>query len=238
MVGVSAAEPARRLAPLRRTAPLHTLEYGYSRTMRAALPSHLVEREVPLPGLREAGNQLAVPLAGGGTLQDELFVEGLQEMRFSWDDEDPLVALAALVAGLASSFQACVEGAADVVTVAPAEARAAAAPAAVPLRVRHYEADASVFFNDDYLIKGVAGAVLWKLLRDHEREQRVDFTNRELRLAPELRLPEVGDNLEARLVLLTQRLVDRQACMRPEKIGRGRFRLHVLRPLQLVNVSR
>ena len=33
-----------------------------------------------------------------------------------------------------------------------------------PLLVRRFEADQSVFLGDDYLIKGVAGAILWKLL--------------------------------------------------------------------------
>ena len=67
---------------------------------------------------------------------------------------------------------------------------------------------------------------------------RCDFSNRELRLAPQLRLPEVGDNLEARLVLLTRRLVDRDAAVRIEKTGRGRFRLCLTRPLQLSHVPR
>ena len=103
--------------------------------------------------------------------------------------------------------------------------------------MRHYEADGSVFLDDDYLIKGVAGAVLWKLLRDHATEGRSEFSNRELRLSPEIGLPEVGDNLEARLVLLTRRLVDRQACVRLEKTGRGRFRLCVQRPVKLVETT-
>ena len=93
--------------------------------------------------------------------------------------------------------------------------------------MRYFEADASVFLDDDYLIKGVAGAVLWKLLRDHAREGRTEFSNRELRLSPEIRLPDVSDNLEARLVLLARRLVEREACVRIEKTGRGRFRLCV-----------
>lgn len=85
--------------------------------------------------------------------------------------------------------------------------------------MRHYDADDSVFFDDDYLIKGVAGAVQWKLLRDHAQGGRTEFTNRELRLAAaEIGLPDVGDNLEARLVLLTRRLVDRQASVRLEKV--------------------
>ncbi len=215
-----------------------TLEYAYSRTMREGLSGQLLEREIPLPGLAEPGSQLAVPLASGGQLLGVLFVESPQDMRFSWDDEDALVALAAQVAALARSLQACADVPDDEAPAAAAAARTEPAPSTAPLRVRHYEVDGSVFLDDDYLIKGVAGAVLWKLLRDHAQGGRTEFSNRELRLAPEIGLPEIGDNLEARLVLLTRRLIDRQACVRLEKTGRGRFRLCLTRPLALVNVPR
>ena len=101
------------------------------------------------------------------------------------------------------------------------------------LRVRHFAANDSVFINDDYLIKGVAGAIVWKLLRDHQHTGRVDFTNRELRLDPALRLPDVADNLEARLLLLQRRLQENCPHIHIEKTGRGRFRLCVLRPVVL-----
>jgi hypothetical protein len=159
-------------------------------------------------------------------------------MRFSWDDEDALAALAAQAAALARGFQACAD-APDDGTLATEDPLPAAQPAQLaPLRVRHYDADGSVFLDDDYVIKGVAGAVLWKLLRDHAGEGRTEFSNRELRLSPEIGLPEVGDNLEARLVLMTRRLVDRQASVQLLRTGRGRFRLQVARPLQLANVPR
>ena len=219
-----------------------TLEYAYSRTMRDSVAGHMLEREIPFPGLAEPGSQLAVPLACGGQLLGVLFVESPQEMRFSWDDEDALVALAAQVAAqltaLVRGAQAGADAPDDDAPATAASAPKEASPQAAPLRVRHYDHDDSVFLDDDYLIKGVAGAVLWKLLRDHAEHGRTEFTNRELRLAPDIRLPEVGDNLEARLVLLTRRLVDRQACVRLERTGRGRFRLCVTRPLQLLNVSR
>jgi adenylate cyclase len=215
-----------------------TLEYAYIRTMREGLAGHVLEREIPPPGLAEPGSQLAVPLACGGQLLGVLYVESPQDLRFSWDDEDALVALAAQVAALARGYLVCADASEDEAQVPAAPTHAGPAPSAAPLRVRHYEADGSVFLEDDYLIKGVAGAVLWKLLRDHARDGRTEFTNRELRLAPEIGLPEIGDNLEARLVLLTRRLVDRQACVRLEKTGRGRFRLCLTRPLELVNVPR
>jgi len=214
-----------------------TLEYAYGRSMREGVPGERLAREIPLPGLADPGSQLAVPLVCAGQLLGVLFVESPQELRFTWDDEDALVALAAQVAALAHGFLACADAAPED-DPAGADAGMPATPAADPLRVRHYAADDSVFLDDDYLIKGVAGAVLWRLLSVHAAEGRVEFTNRELRLDPALGLPEVGDNLEARLALLTRRLADRQGAVRLERTGRGRFRLCLARPLQLLHVPR
>ena len=63
------------------------------------------------------------------------------------------------------------------------------------------------------------------LLRSYAETGRCDFSNRELRLDRSLGLPEVADNLEARLLLLQRRLQESEALIRIEKVGRGRFRL-------------
>ena len=91
--------------------------------------------------------------------------------------------------------------------------------------VRHYPRDDSVFLDHEYLIKGVAGAILWRLLREHAATGRTDFTTRELRLDRSLKLPDHAENLDARLVLLRRRLEERGACLQLEKTERGRFRL-------------
>jgi adenylate cyclase len=219
-----------------------TLEYSYGRAVREGAGGPPADRAIALPVLAEPGSQMALPLLAGGQVMGVLFVESPQELRFDWDLEDALMALAGQVAALVLAVQR--EGGADpeptgaaaLEGASPGDAlRTGPAPAA-PLRVRHYPADDSVFFDDEYLIKGVAGAVLWKLLREHAGSGRTAFTNRELRLAAsELGLPEVGDNLEARLLLLTLRLCDRHAGVALEKTGRGRFRLRLERPVPLVD---
>jgi hypothetical protein len=107
-----------------------------------------------------------------------------------------------------------------------------------PLRIRRYVENDSIFVDDAYLIKGVAGGILWRLLRCHAESGRSEHTNRELRLDPAIRLPDISENLEARLILLERRLEERCPALRIEKTGRGRFRFHVLRPVTLAEVPR
>jgi len=112
--------------------------------------------------------------------------------------------------------------------------RADPPPAGTPSTIKHYRSDDSIFVNDAYLIKGIAGRILWKLLWIYDSEQRVQFTNREIRLDDSLQLPDIKDNLEARLILLRRRLADKTEVLRLVAEGRGRFRLDVRRPLALI----
>ena len=204
----------------------------YSHAMRESLDAHGGAQrgmDIPYPGLAEPHSQIAVPLTSAGRLLGVLFAESPQDLRFGFEDEDMLVAIGGQLAAAIDLLQAAPES-------APEPAPTAAAPqppTGAPLRVRHFAANDSVFINDAYLIKGVAGAIFCKLLRDHRASGRVDFSNRELRLDPALRLPDVADNLEARLLLLQRRLQENSPHIRIEKTGRGRFRLCVLRPVVL-----
>jgi adenylate cyclase len=209
-----------------------TSEYAYVRAQRdgaaeAGLGERM-QRQIPFPGLPDPHSQLAVPILSGERLAGALYVESPEDRRFSYDDEDALVALAAHLGTSMRLLRQAEE--AEEPERAPAAAPSARGAA---VAVRRYAFDDSVFIGDEYLIKGVAGAILWKLLCEYSGSGRTDFTNRELRLDPSLRLPDVADNLEARLILLARRLAERCDFIAIEKTGRGRFRLRVTRPLEL-----
>jgi hypothetical protein len=208
----------------------------YGQAMRSSFDANVPDfepvTEIPYPGLAQPHSQLAVPVSNGGRVLGVLFVESSQELQFSYEHEDALVAIAGHLGAAIELMQAGTEPAETVPPPAPA-LRVPPARAA-PLVVRHFAANDSIFLGDSYLIKGVAGAILWKLLRDHAALGRTEFNNRELRLDASLRLPDISDNLEARLLLLQRRLSEQGGGLRIEKTGRGRFRLVLERPVELV----
>ena len=212
-------------------------EYSYSRAIRdnlarSSIAPHL-ETEIPLPGLPTSRSQLAVPIRAGQRVLGILYVESPQDLRFGYDDEDALVSLAG---GLGAAIQLLQHAHVEPPESAPPVAARQAPASGPPVQVRHYAENDSVFLDGRYLIKGVAGSILWALVRDFADSGRTAFTNRELRLDPRIRLPDVSDNLEARLILLARRLVEHQAPIRIDKTGRGCFELRLQRPLELVHI--
>src|SRR5215203_1154898 len=84
-------------------------------------------------------------------------------------------------------------------------------------RVKYFEFDGSVFLDDEYLIKGVAGRILWRVLSNYTADHRDEFSSKEIRLDPDVGLPALKDNLEARLIALRKRLQERTNTLRIEK---------------------
>ena len=230
---------AQQATPIR--IPHMTAEYSYGRAVRDSVERHGgaggLETAIPLPGLADSRSQLAVPLRAGRRTWGVLYVESPLDARFGWEDEDALVTIGALLGVAVEALRQAGETAS--VSVQDAgngngePSTAAATVSGAPMTVRHYAVDDSVFIGDDYLIKGVAGAILAKLLREHAQTGRTEFSNRELRLDRTLRLPELADNLEARLLLLQRRLDERGAFVRIERTGRGRFGLRLARPYRV-----
>ena len=213
-----------------------TSAYLYSRAVRSSLcadaPGLALDTEIPYPGLSEPHSQLAVSVLSAGSLLGVLFVESPLDLQFSFEDEDVLVAVAGHLGAAIHLMQSAAEATDTELSAPPAPA-----PSGATLQVRHFRANNSIFINDVYLIKGVAGAIFWKLVSDYVQQGRNEFSNRELRLEPALGLPDVTDNLDARLLLLQRRLLEHGAPIQTQKTGRGRFRLTVQRPLELVEVA-
>lgn len=223
---------ARERSPIR--IGFMTSEYAYGRAVRDGLAAEgqldALETAIPLPGLPNAASQMAIPIVAGDRLLGVIYVESLADLHFGYDEEDALVVFAAQL-GLAMQHHQMTDDAPDETPVAE---RPAMPPEGAPLTVRHFAANDSIFVDDDYLIKGVAGAILWSLLNDFTQRGRTSFTNKGLRVDSRIRLPGASDNLEARLVLLQRRLAERHAGIAIGKSGRGRFTLTVERPLTLV----
>ena len=219
---------AREKTPIRITH--FASDYVYSRAVQESIAGQpgAIESRIPLPGLAEPHSQLAVPVLAQGRLLGILFTESAQDLCFGYDEEDALATIAAQLAQVLLALQSSAS------EDSAGEKQSTPPPSGATAIVRRYTADNSIFIDDDYLIKGVAGAIFWKLLRDYAGGRRSDFTNKELKLDPALKLPALSENLEARLILLERRLAERSTFMRIEKTGRGRFRLAVRRPVRLV----
>ncbi|HWS76218.1 MAG TPA: GAF domain-containing protein [Quisquiliibacterium sp.] len=207
--------------------------HAYARVVReqaaqAGLDDRAAEA-IPLPGLPAPGSQMAVPVGDGGRVIGVLYVEHPEAQRFGHELED---ALATLADAFGLAMRRWDEAA---LAEQPAAERTPPPPPPPPqgagVQVRLHARHCAVFIDDEYVIRGVAGAILWKLLREHAERGRSEFTSRELRADGSLNLPEIGDNLAARLILLQRRLDERDFGVRLRKRGRGRFGLEVSRPL-------
>jgi GAF domain/Pyridoxamine 5'-phosphate oxidase len=210
-----------------------------SRTMNAAIQDSIGRSggepsavEIELPGLEHADSAAAVPLLVHGELTGVLYLESERGGDFGPGNERLLRILGGHLAGTLAVLQA------DRGESAPSEPAPAPAqtPDAEALAVSYYQADDSVFVGGAYVVKGVPGRILWKLLREYDAEGRVSFTNRELRLDEGLGLPPGNDNLEARLLVLRKRLAALECGIGLERVGRGRLELQLGAPLNLSEV--
>jgi len=228
LVGVAAAR--RRVVCVPNLARSRALNAAVQDSIRrsGAEPSAV---EIALPGLERVQSAAAVPLLARGELTGVLYVESEQQGDFGPGKERLLRVLGAQLAAALAVLEAD-RGEGD-----PAETTPATVPRGQPLAVAYYQADDSVFVDDAYVVKGVPGRILWKLLREHAADGRTSFTNRELRLDERLGLPAGNDNLEARLLVLRKRLAALECGITLDRVDRGRLSLGVSAPLTLVEVA-
>jgi hypothetical protein len=222
LIGVA----AERKLPVRVTHMGRELSYSHAtRDAAKGESGSSVEQVIPLPHLHSAQSLLVTPMLAHRQLIGVLCMQSETPGAFQTSDECVTSILANQVAMM-------------MVSMGKGETAEAAAPAPQrTVEVKHYAEDDSVFLDNEYLIKGVAGGILWRLLRNYQEQGRSEFSNKEIRLDQSLALPDIKDNLEARLILLRRRLNERCDYLSIEKVARGRFRLHVKRPLTLQHVE-
>jgi adenylate cyclase len=229
LIGVAAER--RQVVAVANLARNRSMRRGVERSLERQ-GGQLARDELPLPGTEDARSAAAVPLVVHGTLTGVLYLESEVEGRFGPQNERLLRILAAHVS---TTLAACARDRSE----AAATRGSGTAPAAGErqIAVAYYQADDSLFIDDEYLVKGVPARILWKLLREHEASGRTEFTNRELRLDEGLGLPPGADNLEARLLVLRRRLEDDRWPLGLERVGRGRLELTVPGALALREVA-
>ncbi|HEU4522854.1 MAG TPA: GAF domain-containing protein [Thermoanaerobaculia bacterium] len=206
-------------------------EFRYGRAVRREVIEERGDArpEIPLPGLRDAESALIIPLRAGDRLVGVLACEDSDPLRFhEWHEAYVEVIGNQIALGLDRMLDDQ-----DDVEVQPF-ATPVVTRDGVRRTLTYYRNDDCVFLDGEYLIRNVPGRILWKLLREWQREGRTEFTNRELRLDPDLGLPPLKDNLESRLILLRKRLEEKCEAVRIVTSGRGRFTLAVSTPVDLV----
>jgi adenylate cyclase len=200
----------------------------FGHAIRASAVDENRTRTIALPGIADAMSQMALPMIAGGVLRGVLFLESKARLAFPKDVETALSILASNAAAALALADNTSGNEQSLVT-----SQGYGALAGRPFSVVHHLFDDSVFIDGEYLIKGVSGRLLVHLLGLHLREGRADFTNREMRLSDELRLPDFKDNLETRLLLLRRRLEEKAAPIRLLRTGRGKLRLEMAGPALL-----
>jgi adenylate cyclase len=209
------------------------LERVVARAVRSAVKRRggegILEKEIALPGLPDVKSQLVLPLLSRQRLLGVLCLQSADAGRFLEADERLMQIVARHLAASMANAIATDSAEPKVATLQSDPA----APAASHAVIKHYRSDDSIFIDDAYLTKGIPGRLFWKLLQAFVGTGRATFTNKEIRLDASLGLPDIKDNLEARLILLRRRLDERCEFMRLVHARRGHLHLDVHRRITL-----
>jgi adenylate cyclase len=206
-------------------------EFIYANTVRTQAMEHGLETHIseviPLPGLAGSRSQIAIPLLIRNELLGVLFAESERIFEFKEEDIQLLRTLGSVLAIAINGLQLLHRMGEEPAPSRATESSSLPSPTLERLVVIYYEKDECLFVNGEYLIRGLPAKILWKLLKQHQAQQKSEFTNRELRMDQSLQLPEIKDNLESRLILLRKRLEKKCPFITISPSGRGRFCLQL-----------
>ncbi|HWE67568.1 MAG TPA: GAF domain-containing protein [Acidimicrobiales bacterium] len=204
-----------------------------SRTFAAAV-TQVDPYEPPVRGLDEAQSMIALPMMVHDRLVGVLYLDSAQAGTFDAETAQILEVIAghlAVTLGLLKDDGADPPEEEPHSPVTPPVLSHDASLA--PRLVAFHESDGSVFVDGAYIIRGVPGRILARLLGEHQATARTQFSNKELRLDRTIELPPGNDNLEARLLVLRKRLAEKSDFIVMERVGRGRNELTVNGPFEL-----
>ena len=185
-----------------------TLDKLMSRAVRSGIErrgeQHLLEQEIELPGLPDVRSQMVAPLVTHNELLGVLCLQSEVTGRFMSDDERVVqIAARHLAASMATLRRPDTTEPPATPDRRPPFIPGFALSGSHSLRsllsvdistIKHYQTNDSIFIDDEYLIKGIAGRILWKLLQDNRRTGKVEFTNKAIRMDATMQLPDFKDN--------------------------------------------
>jgi adenylate cyclase len=226
VIGVAAQRRRQVLVP----------HFTRARTLyRAAARSRADDRhEIPLPGLDDAQSLVATPIMLRGRLMGVLYVDSAEPGRFSTADCQLLDVVARHI-GMSIGL---LDTTADDPGSGPWRPSTVPADGSDGRLVSFHDPDGTVLIDGDYIIRGVAGRILFAMLSEYQRSGRTRFSNRELRLNRDIALPAGNDNLDARLVTLRRRLAERGDPFQLRHAGRGQLELVVSSAVHVVRLER
>lgn len=209
-------------AERRLTLRIADMRRGQRYVSAVALATGLYSADIPLPSIAEPQCQIAVPLMAGGRLSGVIFAESEESFAFSYADEAALEIIARQIAASLAIFE-LTDAASDIATRGTSAAGGKEAKRAFGFQF--FPRDGGIFIDNDYVIRGVPGRLLYHFVRCYAATGRCEFSNREIRRDRAFNLPDFKDNLETRLILLRRRLEERGGPIRIERPDRGQIRL-------------
>ncbi len=185
-------------------------------------------RRIAHPAIAQPGSFVVLPLWDGEKLIGAVVLEHKQPGRF---EAAEISALNIACRQLALSLTLLLAR-----TPAFPSVRAAFMPRLVSGRlsvITYYAEDDSIVVGGDFVISGMAGAMLWRLLSGY-----VEANDTQAKAGTFVELPTLPANTELLLVLLSRRLSDCLDFIRLKPIAAGSFILEVDREITLLEIPK